>query len=142
MKISLINKLYCHNIKNKDFLEGDSHPMKKKIFIILFILLLLSAPFIWAYKFQYIEEGYVIRAGTDTLWVVNEKPPNFKGKSSEEISKMYRFKGTVYTIPLTNKLLKNEYNIGQKVRIHYDGRVYLSAPGRAENTSLITKVKE
>ncbi|GIN61649.1 hypothetical protein J27TS8_16420 [Robertmurraya siralis] len=116
--------------------------MKKKIFIILFALILLSVPFIWVFKFQSIEEGYVIRTGADTLWVVNEKPKNLKGKSTEEISQMYRFKGTIYTIPLTNKLLKNEYNIGQKVRIYYDGKRYLSAPGRAENTSFIIKLKE
>lgn len=73
---------------------------------------------------------------------MNYLSPYVKGKTPEEIDKMYRFKGTTSEIPIANKLILSKFKPEQKVWIYYTGGVYLSAPGRILHPHLIIKLKK
>jgi len=118
--------------------------MKKIIIMILFVLLVCVL--VWFFKQQNTVEGYVLISGKGGIRIIetydSPTPPKVKGKTPEEIDKLYRFQGLDIDMPIANKIIFSSFMPEEKVRVYYTGGVYLTAPGRLIHPHFIIKLKK
>ena len=135
--------------------------MKKAVLAIVVFLTLI---FLFIYSQQVVDTGYVVEvlpaeAGSDReapeeprIYLISLEelaPGAADGKSREELVALLRERveqqvgvGNIYDIPWPNRLIGTEFEVGDRVKIYYDGRMAASAPGQVDGTKLILKMDE
>lgn len=124
--------------------------MKIKI-VVLFVLLLGLILSIWYINSQEVTEGYVAARGENRILVISLNELNLNDSEVSALSddeldalldeKMEEFAGNFYDVPFLNHLLGSTYTKGDKVKVYWNGRLYLSMPGQAKGTVFIQKMK-
>lgn len=134
----------------------------KEIFAILLLILLVFI--IWfislrsttGFFYQEMELNPYGDLYTKNIWVVELEPDKTEGKTKVEIieavqeqadtsrfldegSTDIRSPGTIYRIPLINRQIGTEFQIGDKVKIYWRGSVMESLPSQIDGTVLIIK---
>ncbi len=90
-----------------------------------------------------VDHGYVASASDGSVYVVELDNKMAHGRTKEEIaaivnSEAYKMEGTYYYMPFINKILRTNFEPGEKVRVYWDGITQESLPPSA-HASLITK---
>jgi len=80
--------------------------------------------------------GYIISVFNDSIWVIdniNESKINkLRDMSEQELTQLFRFKGTVYKVRDIDEQVKMKMKKFQKVRVHCTGFIRESAPANAD----------
>jgi hypothetical protein len=80
--------------------------------------------------------GYIIGVFENDIWLVGDSLESIQGKTEEELSEIYKFRGTFYDTKRIPFFIKKNLKVGQKVRVFSDGRAYETAPSEDEATFL------
>lgn len=126
------------------------------LILLVFIIWFISLRSTTGYVYQEMELNPYGDLRTENIWVVELEPDETEGKTKDEIieavqeqadtsrflnegSTDNRSPGTIYRIPLINRQIGTEFQIGDKVKIYWRGSVMESLPAKIDGTVLIIK---
>lgn len=90
-------------------------------------------------------EGYVYEMKDDELFIIYLDESDVDDLDEAELNQLLiegasNSQGDYFKIPFTNELIGTDFTKGDKVRIYWDGGMFLSSPGKADGVSLIIKL--